>query len=34
MEIDNKVKVIFITNYEIDYDPLREQFPSLEIVSY
>ena len=29
--IDNKVKVCFISAYDIDYTALREQFPSLEI---
>ena len=29
--IDNKVKVCFISVYDIDYTALREQFPSLEI---
>ena len=29
--IDNKVKVCFISAYDVDYDALREQFPSLEI---
>ena len=29
--IDDKVKVCFISAYEIDYDALREQFPSLEM---
>ena len=30
-KIDNKVKVCFISAYDVDYDALREQFPSLEI---
>ena len=30
-QIDNKVKVCFISAYDIDYTALREQFPSLEI---
>jgi len=29
--IDNKVKVCFISAYDVDYKALREQFPSLEI---
>ena len=29
--IDNKVKVCFMSAYDIDYSALREQFPSLEI---
>jgi DNA-binding response OmpR family regulator len=29
--IDNKVKVCFISAYDVDYNTLREQFPSLEI---
>ena len=29
--IDNKVKVCFISAYDVDYNALREQFPSLEI---
>jgi CheY-like chemotaxis protein len=29
--IDNKVKVYFITAYDVDYNGLREQFPSREI---
>ena len=28
---DNKVKVCFISAYDVDYKALREQFPSLEI---
>ena len=30
-KLDNKVKVCFISAYDVDYDALREQFPSLEI---
>ena len=30
-KIDNKVKVCFISAYDVDYNALREQFPSLEI---
>jgi DNA-binding response OmpR family regulator len=29
--IDNKVKVCFISAYDVDYNALREQFPLLEI---
>lgn len=29
--IDNKVKICFISAYEINYDVLRERFPSLEM---
>ena len=29
--IDNKVKVCFISAYDVDYNALREQYPSLEI---
>ena len=29
--IDNKVKVCFISAYDVDYNSLRDQFPSLEI---
>lgn len=29
--IDNKVKACFISAYEINYDALRERFPSLEM---
>jgi two-component system, OmpR family, response regulator ChvI len=29
--IDKKVKVCFISAYDVDYTELREQFPSLEI---
>jgi DNA-binding response OmpR family regulator len=29
--IDNKVKVCFISAYDVDYNAMREQFPSLEI---
>jgi two-component system, OmpR family, response regulator ChvI len=29
--IDNKVKVCFISAYNVDYNALREQFPTLEI---
>ena len=29
--IDNKVKVCFIIAYDVDYNSLRDQFPSLEI---
>ena len=29
--IDNKVKVCFISAYDVDYNALREQIPSLEI---
>ena len=29
--IDNKVKVCFISAYDVDYNALRKQFPSLEI---
>ena len=28
---DNKVKVCFISAYDVDYNALREQFPTLEI---
>ena len=30
-KIDDKVKVCFISAYDVDYTELREQFPSLEI---
>jgi len=30
-EMDNNVKVSFISAYDVDYKALREQFPSLEI---
>jgi two-component system, OmpR family, response regulator ChvI len=30
-ETDNKVKVYFISAYDVEYTILREQFPSLEI---
>ena len=30
-KIDNKVKVCFITAYNVDYTALREQIPSLEL---
>jgi DNA-binding NtrC family response regulator len=30
-KIDNKVKSCFITAYEINYQALREQFPTLEM---
>ena len=30
-KLDNKVKVCLISAYDVDYDALREQFPSLEI---
>jgi two-component system, OmpR family, response regulator ChvI len=30
-KLDNKVKVCFISAYDVDYNALREQFPSLEI---
>ena len=30
-KLDNKVKVCLISAYDLDYDALREQFPSLEI---
>ena len=33
-KIDSKVKSCFITAYEIDYEALREQFPSLEMECY
>ena len=33
-DIDNKVKVCFITAYEINYQALREQFPTLEMECY
>jgi CheY-like chemotaxis protein len=29
-KLDNKVKVCFISAYDVDYTALREQFPSLE----
>jgi DNA-binding response OmpR family regulator len=29
--LDNKVKACFISAYDVDYNALREQFPSLEI---
>jgi CheY-like chemotaxis protein len=29
--IDNKVKVCFISAYDVDYNALREQFPTFEI---
>ena len=29
--IDNRVKVCFISAYDVDYNAMREQFPSLEI---
>jgi DNA-binding response OmpR family regulator len=29
--IDNKVKVCFISAYDVDYNALKEQYPSLEI---
>ena len=29
--IDNKIKVCFISAYDVDYDALREQYPTLEI---
>jgi two-component SAPR family response regulator len=32
--IDSKVKSCFITAYEINYEALREQFPSLEMECY
>jgi DNA-binding NtrC family response regulator len=32
--IDNKVRSCFITAYEINYEALREQFPSLEMECY
>jgi CheY-like chemotaxis protein len=28
---DNKIKVCFISAYDVDYDVFREQFPTLEI---
>ena len=30
-KIDNKVKVCFITGYNVDYNELREQNPSLDL---
>ena len=30
-KLDNKVKVCLISAYDVDYDAVREQFPSLEI---
>jgi two-component SAPR family response regulator len=33
-KIDSKVKSYFITAYEIDYEALREQLPSLEMECY
>ena len=30
-KLDNMVKVCLISAYDVDYDALREQFPSLEI---
>ncbi len=30
-KLDNKVKVCFISAYDVDYTALKEQFPSLEI---
>ena len=29
-KLDNKVKVCFISAYDVDHTALREQFPSLE----
>jgi two-component SAPR family response regulator len=33
-KIDSKVKSCFITAYEINYQALREQFPTLELECY
>ncbi len=33
-DIDNKVRSCFITAYEINYQALREQFPTLEMECY
>jgi two-component SAPR family response regulator len=33
-DIDGKVKSCFITAYEINYQALREQFPTLEMECY
>ena len=33
-DIDSKVKSCFITAYEINYQALREQFPTLEMECY
>ena len=33
-DIDSKVKSCFITAYDINYQALREQFPTLEMESY
>jgi two-component system, OmpR family, response regulator ChvI len=33
-KIDSKVKSCFITAYEINYQALREQFPTLEMEYY
>ena len=33
-KIDEKVKICFISAYDIDYHALKEQFPSLEIKCY
>ena len=30
-KIDNKAKVCYITAYEINYEKIREEFPSLEV---
>jgi DNA-binding response OmpR family regulator len=30
-KIDNKPKVCYITAYEINYEKLRQEFPSLEV---
>jgi len=34
INIDGKVKSCFITAYEINYQALREQFPTLEMECY
>jgi two-component SAPR family response regulator len=33
-DIDGKVKSCFITAYEINYQTLREQFPTIEMECY
>jgi two-component system, OmpR family, response regulator ChvI len=30
-KIDNKAKVCYITAYEINYEKIREEFPSLQV---
>jgi response regulator RpfG family c-di-GMP phosphodiesterase len=30
-KIDNKAKVCYITAYEINYEKIREEFPSLKV---